>query len=175
MSTQLTKSAEKKPSPSKPKIDRLDLRMLALLCKRGRESITDVAKQIGLSPTPCSTRLESLESAGVVVGFQADVDLERLAALDLFCVTLALKTWSPALACDLESLIQASPYIVGCDSVLGSIDYVMWVYCRSIAHYNSIMAPFRAYELDYTTFPVSKRIMRMQLHRLLAELAKDSL
>jgi len=156
----------------KAKIDRLDLRILTALCQSGRATMTDLAKKVGLSPTPCSTRVESLEASGMILGYQADIDVERLADLSLYCVTIALKSWTPASSRAVESLILASPYIVSCESLFGSLDYLIWVYARNARHYHSILEPFEAFELDYTTHPVSRRIMRPQLHRLIAELAK---
>jgi DNA-binding Lrp family transcriptional regulator len=157
---------------AKSKIDRLDLRILAALAQHGRETMTDLSKKVGLSPTPCSARVENLEAVGLIIGYQADVDVERLADLSLYCVTIALKTWTPTSARAVESLILASPYIVACDSLFGSLDYVMWVYARNTQHYHSILEPFQAFELDYTTHPVSRRLLRPQLHRLIAELVK---
>jgi Lrp/AsnC family transcriptional regulator, regulator of ectoine-degradation genes len=154
------------------KIDRLDLRILAVLAQFGRDTMTHLSKKVGLSATPCSARVERLEASGVILGYQADVDVERLADLNLYCVTIALKTWTPAAAHAVESLILGSPYIVACDSLFGSLDYVMWVYARNTRHYHSILEPFHAFELDYTTHPVSKRILRPQLHQLIAELAR---
>jgi DNA-binding Lrp family transcriptional regulator len=157
---------------AKSKIDRLDLRILAALSQNGRETMTDLSKKVGLSPTPCSARVESLEATGLIMGYQADVDVERLGSLSLYCVTIALKSWTPSLSRAVEALILASPYIVGCDSLFGALDYVIWVYARNTQHYHSILEPFQAFELDYTTHPVSRRLMRPQLHRLIAELAK---
>lgn len=159
---------------SKPLVDRLDLRILSALSKQGRETITDLSKHVGLSPTPCSTRMESLEASGIILGYRAEIDIERLANMSLYSVTFALKIWTPNLARTVESLIQECPYVIYCDSVFGSLDYVMWVYARSIEHYHSILEPFRAYEIDYTTHPVSKRVVRLRLQPLLAELAKHS-
>jgi Lrp/AsnC family transcriptional regulator, regulator of ectoine-degradation genes len=159
-------------STQAPKVDRLDLRILAALAQNARHTIADMCKKVGLSATPCSARVERMEASGVIIGYQTDVDLERLADLSLYWVTLALKTWTASSARAIETLIQNSPYIVGCDRLFGAIDYIIWVYAQSIPHYHSIMEPFEAFELDYTTYPVSKRIMRPHLDGLLAELAK---
>jgi len=159
-------------SLSKSKLDRRDLRILGALCQNGRETMTELSKRVGLSATPCSARVEDLQSTGMILGYHADVDVERLGDLSLYCVTIALKSWTPTSAHAVESLIMSNPYIVACDSLFGSIDYVIWVYARSTQHYHSILEPFQAFELDYTTYPVSRRLMRPRLDRLIMELAK---
>jgi Lrp/AsnC family transcriptional regulator, regulator of ectoine-degradation genes len=155
------------------KVDRLDLRILTELAARGRRSKTELSKSVGLSSSPCSARLERLEADGIIIGYQADIDLERLADLNLYYVTVAGKPWSLVLARKLEALMLESPYIVAADHLFGSIDYLMRVYARSTQHYHEIMAPFVELQVDYETWPVSRCVMRHQIHRLVAEIARD--
>ena len=44
-----------------PKLGRIDLNILRILQKDGRISYTDLAKQVGLSVTPCIERVKRLE------------------------------------------------------------------------------------------------------------------
>jgi DNA-binding Lrp family transcriptional regulator len=155
------------------KVDRLDLRILTELAARGRRSKTELSKSVGLSSSPCAARLERLEADGIIIGYQADIDLERLADLSLYYVTVAGKPWSLVLARQLEALMLESPCIVAADHLFGSIDYLMRVYARSTQHYHEIMAPFVDLQVDYETWPVSRCVMRHQIHRLVGEIARD--
>ena len=49
-----------------PTLDRIDKRILAALQQNGRISNVDLAKQVGLSPTPCLRRAKLLEGAGII-------------------------------------------------------------------------------------------------------------
>ena len=59
-------------------MDRFDRAILRALAGDGRMSITDLAKQIGLSKSPTQARLRRLEKAGVITGYRAQVDPIRL-------------------------------------------------------------------------------------------------
>src|SRR5258708_33947021 len=53
-------------SPSRPAIDRLDLRLLDILQRQGALSVAEVAAQTKLSTTTCWRRIQQLEQNGVI-------------------------------------------------------------------------------------------------------------
>lgn len=154
--------------------DRLDMRILTALSERGRQTLTELAKTVGLSSTPCGVRVEHLEAQKVILGYHADVDVEGIANLSLYFVTIAAKPYTPDLARRLEALMVASPYVVSADALFGSIDYILRVYARSTQHYHSIMAPFVELGIDYETWPVSRKVLQPKMHRLIAHLANGN-
>lgn len=157
------------------KIDRLDMGILCEVAQHGRQTITELAKNVGLSSTPCAARLERLEAEGIILGYEANIELQRLADLSLYHVTMALKPFTNAMARKVEALLVDNPYIVSADHLFGSIDYLLRVYARSTQHYHEIMSPFSLLQIDYETWPVSRCVMRPQTHRLVAELRKSGL
>src|SRR5438094_4131812 len=60
------------------KLDRLDLRILCQLQKNGRITNVDLADAVGLSPSPCLTRVKRLEQAGYITGYGAQLQLRKL-------------------------------------------------------------------------------------------------
>ena len=56
------------------KLDKTDRRILDVLQRDGRISVTDLAERVGLSPTPCARRVRQLESTGLIQGYAAIVD-----------------------------------------------------------------------------------------------------
>jgi DNA-binding Lrp family transcriptional regulator len=154
------------------KVDRLDMRILTALADRSRQTITELAKNVGLSASPCAARLERLENDQIIMGYHAEVDVESLADLSLYYVTIAGKPYTPGLARKLESLMIANPYIVSAEALFGSLDYILRVYARSAQHYHEIMAPFAEHQIDYETWPVSRCVVRPHLRRLVAELRR---
>jgi DNA-binding Lrp family transcriptional regulator len=59
-------------------IDRIDRRILELLRDDGRLPVAALAERVGISRANAYTRLERLRSEGVIRGFAASVDSERL-------------------------------------------------------------------------------------------------
>jgi Lrp/AsnC family transcriptional regulator of ectoine degradation len=154
--------------------DRLDMRILKALSERGRQTLTELSRTVGLSATPCGARVEHLEEQEVILGYHAEIDIEGIADLSPYFVTVAANPYSAELARKLEELMMASPYIVAADALFGSIDYILQVYARSTQHYHSIMAPFVELGVDYETWPVSRKVMSMKLHRLIGHLVNES-
>jgi len=159
------------------RLDRLDLKILAALHDQGRITKSDLSEAVGLSPTPCCVRIARLEDEGFIRGYHADVDMERVANLSRFMVTVSIKDYTPEKARQFEEIIADIPFIVGCDAVFGSIDYVLQILAAGTAHYHEIVTPMLAMEIDYTTFPVSKVISKptdVELRQLLEPPARHS-
>src|SRR5215475_12525798 len=62
-----------------PALDRIDVKILAALQRDGRSTIQKLAQAVGLSPRASLERVRRLEASGVIAGYQAVVDLGRLA------------------------------------------------------------------------------------------------
>ncbi len=73
------------------KLDATDLKILDAIQRDGRITKLALAEKVGLSPTPCWTRLARLEKAGIVSGYHARVSMRAVApiATVLMEVTLA--------------------------------------------------------------------------------------
>jgi DNA-binding Lrp family transcriptional regulator len=60
------------------KLDRIDLKILAKLQQAGRVTNVELADAVGLSPSPCLTRVKRLEQAGYITGYGAHLNLGKL-------------------------------------------------------------------------------------------------
>ena len=56
------------------KLSKIDRHILRLLQKNGRISYTDLAREVGLSVTPCIERVKRLEKNGFIKGFTAKLN-----------------------------------------------------------------------------------------------------
>lgn len=61
-----------------PKLDRIDINILAQLQRNGRLTNLRLAEAVGLSPSPCLSRVKRLEKAGYIAGYNARLQLSRL-------------------------------------------------------------------------------------------------
>lgn len=73
------------------KLDDIDLAILAALQRDGRLPNVALAREVGLSATPCAERVRALEAAGIIRGYGADLDPERLDATSALLVELRQK------------------------------------------------------------------------------------
>src|SRR5215468_3611264 len=76
-------------------LDRIDRRLLKILQENGRAAVTDIAKQVNLSITPCLARVRRLEAAGFIRGYFAQLDPDRLGLSLQAFVTVNLDRTTP--------------------------------------------------------------------------------
>jgi DNA-binding Lrp family transcriptional regulator len=60
------------------RLDGIDCRILELLSADGRITMTELARQIGMSAPSVTERARRLEDAGIIKGYRADIDIESL-------------------------------------------------------------------------------------------------
>ena len=140
-------------------LDRLDLRILALLLRDGRLSKSRIAEEIGLTITPCSDRIRRLEKMGIIRGYHADLDFAAITDFSLFRLNLNLNHYSLDRARQFEKVVCRTPEILECEAVLGEYDYQLLYAAHDVDHYQqSIETLMDCIEdgFDYWTFPISK-------------------
>ncbi|MFW3146373.1 MAG: Lrp/AsnC family transcriptional regulator [Thermoplasmatota archaeon] len=59
-------------------MDRTDMEILGHLQLHGRDSYREVAKKLGLSPATVMKRVKELEENGIIMGYSAVLDLDKL-------------------------------------------------------------------------------------------------
>lgn len=117
-------------------LDPLDLHILALLQADARLPNAELARRVGLTPTPTLERVKRLERSGVLLGYTARVDPERLGKhlTVMASVTLAMHD-APAVDAFLAG-IDALPEVMECHHLTGEADFLLKV----------LVADTRAYE-----------------------------
>lgn len=109
------------------KIDEVDIRILRCLQKNGRQSIHELSEAVGLSATPVARRVKQLEQTGVIAGYYALIDEEKLGYdVSVFVSVQLDKQIDNALA-SFEKAIQTMPEVVDCWLMTGNRDYLLKV------------------------------------------------
>ena len=54
-------------------LDRIDRKILSALRRNGRLTVAQLAEEVGLSSSPCWTRLKRLESLKIIEGYTVNV------------------------------------------------------------------------------------------------------
>ena len=120
-------------------LDRFDRRILALLREEGRLSVSELARRVGLSKTPCQVRLRRLLADGYIRGFRAVIDTARL-GLDhvAFCEVKLSDTREAALAAFREAVLQI-PEVEECHMIASGFDYLLKVRTADIRRYREVL------------------------------------
>lgn len=120
-------------------LDRTDRKMLTVLARDGRISLTDLAAAVGLSKTPVQLRMRRMERAGIIAGYRAVLDPVRLGAAHVAFVEVRLSdTREPALQAFNKAVLGVSE-IEECHMVAGGFDYLLKVRTTDITEYRRVM------------------------------------
>jgi DNA-binding Lrp family transcriptional regulator len=119
-----------------PALDRIDVKILAELQRRGRLTNQKLAATIGLSPRASLERVRRLESAGVILGYHAVVELAKLSRpVNVFAEIVLEKHARQA---GLEQRLASIEDIVECWQVTGTVDYIARFVSADLAAYEAL-------------------------------------
>ena len=122
-----------------PKLDRLDFRILAHLQKNGRITNVDLADAVGLSPSPCLSRVKRLEKAGYITGYGAHVALAKLGETLTVFTEVTLSDHRSGDFSRFEQRARTVPEIVECHLVSGGYDYLLKFITKNVGHYQEVI------------------------------------
>ncbi|OYT86810.1 MAG: AsnC family transcriptional regulator [Burkholderiales bacterium PBB6] len=122
-----------------PTLDRYSLHILTELQRDSRQTVQQLADAVGLSPTPCWNRIKEMEAAGVIKGYTALVDREKVGLNLAVIVEANLSQHSEELVRRFEEAVATSPQIVRCLSTTGQADYIMTVLVADIKAYEQFL------------------------------------
>lgn len=121
-------------------IDRYDQRILEELQRDGRISNQDLAKRIGLSPSPCLRRVRALEEAGIIAGYRAIVDAKALGLSLMALVHISMDRHTPERFANFESKIAALPQVLECLLITGhDADYQLKAVVKDMEAYQDLL------------------------------------
>lgn len=122
------------------KLDRFDRRILEELQRDGRISNQDLAERIGLSPSPCLRRVRALEESGIISGYRALLDANKL-ELDLMAlIHISMDRHTPERFENFERKIMNLPEVLECLLITGQdADYQVKVVVRDMQAYQILL------------------------------------
>lgn len=133
---------EKSPMSSAKlaKLDRTDLRILQALQGNGGLSNQQLAEAVGLSPSPCSRRVQKLEAAGIIIKRETVLDARKL-GLDLtVMIQISMDRHTPERFANFEEKVASFPEVQQCYLVTGQdADYLLKVVVPDIDAYQHFL------------------------------------
>jgi DNA-binding Lrp family transcriptional regulator len=121
------------------KLDRIDLRILAQLQKRGRITNVELSNAVNLSPSPCLVRVKRLEQAGYITSYAAQLDLAKLGDTLTVFTEITLSDHHFDDFSRFEKAIRQVDEIIECHLVSGGYDYLVKFIVRGVNHYQTLI------------------------------------
>ena len=144
---------------SPPKLDAIDLAILATLQREGRITKVALAQRVNLSPTPCWERLKRLEKSGIIAGYRANISLRPLGRITMILMEVTLSSHRQADFDRFESALRERPEVIDCWAVGGGVDYLIRVVAQDVEAYQIFIDSLLEAEIGidrYYTYIVTK-------------------
>jgi DNA-binding Lrp family transcriptional regulator len=120
-------------------LDETDLAILELLQEDANISNAELSERLSLSLTPCWRRRKRMEEAGVIKGYQANLD-RRMLGLDIMAfVHIRFSTHADHAPDAFEAVIAQLPEVLACHKITGDADYVLQVLAEDLDSYSDFI------------------------------------
>ncbi len=120
-------------------MDALDARLLAALQRDGRQTVTELAAEIGLSPTPCARRLARLEAEGIIEGYSARIDQARIGLPVSVFIWVELDSQSKDAIDAFERAVRGFDRVMECHLMTGTRDILMRVVAADLSDFDRFL------------------------------------
>ncbi len=120
-------------------LDRIDHRILALLQDEGRMTNVDLAERVGLTAPPCLRRVRTLEEAGVIRGYHAELDAVKLGYPITVFAMVSLRSQAEHDLAAFEHHVAAIPEIRECHMLNGEIDFILKIVASDLNAFQRIL------------------------------------
>ncbi len=121
-------------------LDKFDQAILSELQANGRLTNQELAERIGLSPSPCLRRVKALEDAGIIAGYKAIINAEKLGLSLMALIHISMDKHTPERFDNFERSVSVLPEVLECLLITGqSADYQLKVQVKDMQAYQELL------------------------------------
>lgn len=144
------------------KVDTINSQILEALQENSRISLKELSKKVGLSSPTVAERIQKLESAGIIDGYGAQINMEALGyALGVY-ITVKIRFGQVK---KFEDYIKTVPEIYECHKLTGHDCMLMKGYVKDPKHLENLNARLAAYG-ELTTSLILNSIIDRKIHTM---------
>jgi DNA-binding Lrp family transcriptional regulator len=123
-------------------LDNTDRKILTALQRQCRMSAQELAEATGISQATCWRRLKALEESGVVKGYRAILDREKIGLAVIAFVNVTIERQHAKAVSEIEKKIRARPEVLECYATTGDADFTLRIVARDISDYDRFLQKF---------------------------------
>ena len=121
------------------RLDPIDRKILSELQADGRMTNVELAKRVGISAPPCLRRVRTLEDAGFIRGYHAQVDTRELGFEVQVFASVGLQSQAEADLSAFERRCKAWPLVRECHMLNGEIDFILKCVAPDLSTFQSFL------------------------------------
>ncbi len=121
------------------KADKFDLAILSVLQRDARASLHDISTAVGLSTTPCWTRIKKMESEGVIQGYTVRIDPAAVGFAETVIVQVTLESHNDETLVEFGRMLEEIPEVIEAYLISGDYDYYIRIAVRDTRDYERLL------------------------------------
>ena len=140
-------------------LDKLDIAILEALQKDARLSLQELGKQVGLTASPCWTRIRRMEDAGVIEGYAVRLNPEKVGLSETVILHVTLDSHSDEALFEFGKALEEIPEVLEAYLVSGDYDYYIRVAVEGTRGYERFLRE-RLYKIPGIRHSKSSFVLR---------------
>jgi Lrp/AsnC family leucine-responsive transcriptional regulator len=121
-------------------LDKFDRAIIDELQANGRLTNQELAERIGLSPSPCLRRVKALEESGIIEGYKAIINAEKMGLSLMALIHISMDKHTPERFENFEQRVSLFPEVLECLLITGqSADYQLKVQVKDMQAYQELL------------------------------------
>jgi Lrp/AsnC family transcriptional regulator, leucine-responsive regulatory protein len=144
-------------------LDEVSWQILEALQEDARTSFSELGRRVGMSPPAVAERVRRMEDAGIITGYRAQVNLEKLG----FPITAYIRVSAGEYCARMGAIAANLPEVLEYHRVTGSDSGIMKVVASSVAHLEKVIDRLASYGTSTTSIvlssPFETRIVRREM------------
>lgn len=121
-------------------IDKIDKQLIELLAENGRTTLSDLSKKVGLSVSPCQSRIKKLEEQKYILGYHAQINYQKLEKAHVAFVQVSLSNTRARALEEFNVEVGKLQAVEQCHMIAGGFDYLLKVRTTDIDSYRLLLA-----------------------------------
>lgn len=120
-------------------MDMTDRKILSALRRNGRLTMNELAEEVGLSPSPCWTRVKRLEARGAIERYVAVLNHKVIGLPNIVFVEVTLDRHDEGALEQFGEALALIPEVIEAHLVTGDYDYLVKLAVAGTEHYEAFL------------------------------------
>lgn len=136
-------------------MDEVSWQILRELQENARITFSELGRRVGLSPPAVAERVRGLEEAGIIAGYRAEVNLEKIGLPLLAYVRIATDERTCG---QFSATVKGIPEILECHRVTGGDSYIVKAAVSTVQHLEDLLNRLNHYGQTVTALALSSPV-----------------
>ena len=133
-------------------LDAVDESILKLVQKNGRITNVELAEAVGLSPPPCLRRLRALETNGIITGYKALINKQKLGYNVNAVIVAKLLVTKQETINEMTSKLVQLPTVLSCCTTLANSELIISIISKNIDTYEEFINTYITNDKNIESF-----------------------